>query len=130
MNGTEQTACISYGMYHLYGRDRVHVTVWLNKEPQAEFLEADDFATSRELLTEIRLPGEKNLRMCRFPDEPIPEQYSRFRVVGLPTRVHAKGVRSAWAVVTTLEDHKTVLALAALRQMARNSQGGQTPGLP
>jgi hypothetical protein len=84
-----------------------------------EFLGADDYAVSGDVLAEIKVPGARAQRICRYPDEPVPERYSGLPVVGLPTRVSGSGVHSAWAVVANVADHYTMCALAELRRFER-----------
>lgn len=94
--------------------------MWIDNHPQAEFLAADDFDHSGDVLSEIKVPGNAGERVCRYPEEPIPERYSGLPVVGLPTRVNAAGVRNAWAVLANIADHRVLFALAALRRLERN----------
>ena len=74
---------------------------------------------SGEVLSDIWVRGEGGEVMCRYPDDPIPERYVGFNTVGLPRRVSAKGVRNSWSVVANVSDHKTMIALAALRRRER-----------
>ena len=57
--------------------------------------------------------------MCRYPDDVVPERYTAFNTVGLPTQIKSKGVRNAWAVVANISDHRTITALATLRRIER-----------
>jgi hypothetical protein len=110
---------IGFGKRHTYGRERARVVVWIDDYPHAEFLSADDFEKSGEVLSEIKVRGHRGERMCRYPDEPVPERYAMFNVVGLPVRVIAEGVHSAWAVVANIADQKAMVALASLRRYER-----------
>lgn len=58
-------------------------------------------------------------RICRYPNEPIPERYTMFHVEGLKLRGRGKGVRGAWAVVANVGDHATMIALAGLRRLEK-----------
>jgi hypothetical protein len=71
------------------------------------------------VLSEIKIPGDRGERILRYPEQPIPERYTPFNVVGLPLRVQGPGVRQAWAVVANIADHKTLIDLAALRKLER-----------
>jgi len=102
-----------------YRRDRIRVVVWIDDYPHAEFLGADDFEKSGEVLSEIKVPGDTGERICRYPNEPIPERYGMFNIEGLPVRVKGPGVHQAWAVVASVADHKSLVALAALRRLER-----------
>jgi hypothetical protein len=111
---------IGFGQRTVYDRSRKRVVVWIDGQPQAEFLGADDFERSGDLLCEIKVPGDIGERICRYPDEPIPERYSGLPVLGLSTRVTGPGVHKAWAVVANISDHRVLFALAALRRLERN----------
>jgi hypothetical protein len=114
------TVRIGFGTRTTYGRDRRRVVIWIDGHPHAEFLGADDFEQSGDVLAEIRIPGATGERMCRYPEEPVPERYAGLPVVGLPTRVSGPGVHNAWAVVASIADHRVLFALAALRRFERN----------
>ena len=110
---------LGFGVRLTYGRTRPRVVVWIDDYVHAEFVGADDFDRSGDVLSEIKLPGEVGERMCRYPDERIPERYSGLPVVGLPTRIVASGVHNAWAVVANIGDHRVLCALACLRRLER-----------
>lgn len=111
---------IGFGTRPTYGRPRRRVVIWIDGHPHAEFLGADDFNRSGDVLAEIKVPGEKGERICRYPEEAIPERYSGLPVVGLPTRVAGSGVHNAWAVIANVADHRILFALAALRRLERD----------
>jgi hypothetical protein len=121
-----KTVRIGFGIRHTYGNDRRRVVVWLNGRPAAEFVGADDFATSGDLLAEIKVPGRRGERMCRYPDDPVPERYAGLPIIGLPTRVTGSGVHQAWAVVANVSDHRMLVALAALRETERGAPRQKT----
>lgn len=114
----EHRVRIGFGMRPRYGRDRKRVVVWIGDHPQAEFLAADDFERS-DVLCEIN-PSDPGERICRYPEESIPERYSGLAVVGLKTRVTGPAVHNAWAVVANIADHWVLFALAALWRLERN----------
>ena len=107
------------------GSDRARVVIWIDDHPHAEFVGADDFDFSGEVLSEIKVPGEVGERICRYPDEPIPERYAAFNTAGLPTRIQAQGVHGAWAVVANLCDHKTMTALTAPQFLEYSKEGAK-----
>ncbi len=130
VDGEQHRVRIGFGSWHTFGRQRTHVVVWIDQIPLLELHSADDFETSGEVLAQIILYDGGKKHMCRFPNDAIPERYASFRCVGLPERMRVKGVWNSWAVVTTLDDHKTMIMLARLRQMERQTQrgyGGQPP---
>ena len=110
---------IGFGVRKTYGQERKRVVVWIDEHPQAEFLGADDFERSGDLLCEIKVPGESGERICRYLEEAIPERYSGLPVVGLRTRVSGPGVHNAWAAVANVADHRILFAVAALRRLER-----------
>ena len=115
----EHLVRIGFGTRETYGRDRARVVVWVDGHPSAEFLEADDFAASGEVLSEIRVAGDRGERICRYPEEPVSERYIMFNPVGMRTRVTGSGVHNAWAVAANISDHQRMIALAALRNLER-----------
>lgn len=116
----EHQVRIGFGIRATYGRERKRVVIWIDSHPQAEFLGADDFERSGDVLCEIKVPGNSGERICRYPEEPLPERYAGLPVVGLPTRVSGPYVHNAWAVVANISDHRVLFALAALRRLERN----------
>ena len=42
-----------------YGRNRIRVIIWIDEHPHAEFFGADDYENSGEVLSEIKVPGDK-----------------------------------------------------------------------
>jgi hypothetical protein len=115
----DHSALVAFGNGQRYDQDRVIVVVFIDGIVHAEFLAADDFEKSGEVLSEIRIPGDRAQRMCDYRSEPVPERYTMFNVVGLPLRVACKGVHNAWAVVANIADHKTLISLGGLRRMER-----------
>ena len=113
---------VGFGYRATYGEDRSRVVIWVDGKPQAEFLGADDYTNSGDVLSELKVPGEHAQRICRYPDEPVPERYAGLPIVGLPTRVSGPSVHGAWAVVANVADHRTMCALAALRRLDRERQ--------
>ena len=100
-----------------YGLNRKRVVVFIEGYPFAEFVAADDFDKTGDLLSEIRLLQEDDhMDMLEYPDEGIPSSYANFTVEGMPNRIKAKGVHSAWSVVANISDHKTMISLAFLRK--------------
>lgn len=116
----EHSVRIGFGTRETYGASRKRVVVWVDGHPHAEFVGADDFEASGDVLAEIKVPGDTGERMCRYLKEAVPERYSALPIAGMRTRVQAKGVHDAWAVVANFSDHRTLAALAALRRLERD----------
>lgn len=108
---------IGYCERKTYGRVRWRVVVWIDDHPFAEFVAVDDFDITGELLSEIRFYDKKkdSKRMCKYKKDSIPERYMSFRLDSMKRRIQEDSVHDAWAVVTNVADHFTMLALAALR---------------
>jgi hypothetical protein len=111
---------IGFGIRKTYGEKRARIVVWIDKYPEAEFVGADDFKLSGDVLSEIKVRGGQEI--CRYGDDSIPARYAPFHVVGLKNRIRVKGVRNAWAVVANVADHKTMVALAALRRLEKKAK--------
>ncbi len=107
---------IAFGIREVYQKHRARVISWIDGNPEVEFFGIDDYANTGDMITEIKVDGNK---MCRYPDDPIPLEYGSFNVVGLPTVVKAPGIRSAWGVLANISDHKTILHMAFLRKHQR-----------
>ena len=102
-----------------YGQLRRRVVLWIDMYPYAEFVGADDFQHSGEVLSEIKVSDKQGGKMCRYPDETVPEEYAGLPTASLKSRVSGSGVHGAWAVVANVADHHTMFALAAVRRMKR-----------
>ena len=111
---------VAFGDRVTYGRGRRRVLVLINDHPHAEYRGADDFDRTGDILSEIKVPGDVGERICRYPDEVVPERYGGLPIVGLPTRVSGPGVHSVWTVIANVSDHLTICAQAALRRAERN----------
>jgi hypothetical protein len=112
---------IGFGMRDTYGRKRRRVVVWINGYPQAEFLGADDYSDTRDTLCEIKIQTADGYRLCKYPSQRVPERYSDLLIVGLPTRVKAKGTHKAWAVLANESDHVAYIRTGLLRMEDRKS---------
>lgn len=115
----EHMVRIGFGIRPAYGSPRKRVVVWIDGHPHVEFVGADDFDRSGDVLAEIKVPGERGLRVCRYPDEPVPANHAPLPVVGLPTRITGPYVHRAWAIVANIGDHRTLCAAAGLRRIDR-----------
>ena len=111
---------IGYTKRIAYEIERARIVTWINGYPFAEFLAADDFKNSGDLLSEIKLRKGDQRLMCRYPDDPVPPRYAMFNVQGMPTRISGKWLHNAWAVVANVCDHKTIISLAAMRQFEKD----------
>jgi len=109
-----------------WGRDRKYVVAFLSsgspQKPLAEFLAADDYAKSKELLAVIR--GSDGGRRMYGPGDPLPEIYTeRFRTEMYDDRVEYPGVWKRVVAVAREDDHATMLNHALLQGRRRGSLG-------
>jgi len=115
----EHKVKILFGEREVYEKTRARVMILIDDNLYAEFVGADDFEKTGEVLSEIRIRHNNGKKMCRYPDDPIPERYTMFRVEGLSNRIKVKGVHNAWAVVANVSDHKSLITLASLRRLEK-----------
>jgi hypothetical protein len=109
-----------------WGRDRKYVVAFLSsgspQKPLAEFLAADDYAKTKELLAVIR--GSDGGRRMYGPGDALPEIYAeRFRTAMYDDRVDYPGVWKRVVVVAREDDNATMLNHALLQGRRRGSLG-------
>jgi len=109
-----------------WGRDRNYVVAFLSsgspQKPLAEFLAADDYAKTKELLAVIR--GSDGGRRMYGPGDALPEIYAeRFRTEMYDDRVDYPGVWKRVVVVAREDDHATMLNHALIQGRRRGSLG-------
>jgi hypothetical protein len=107
-----------------WGRDRKYVVAFLGtgspQKPLAEFLAADDYAQSRELLAVIR--GSDGGRRMYGPGDALPEIYEEhFRTQMYDDRVEQPGVWKRVVAVAREDDHVTMLNHALIQGRRRHS---------
>src|SRR4051794_1162999 len=69
---SEHRVRIGFGMRPTSGRDRRRIVIWIDNHTDAEFIGADDFNHSGDILSAIRMHGDAGERNCRYPEEPVP----------------------------------------------------------
>jgi hypothetical protein len=107
-----------------WGRDRKYVVAFLSsgspQKPLAEFLAADDYKDTRELVAVIR--GSDGGRRMYGPGDALPEIYEdRFRTQMYDDRVDHAGVWHKVVVVAHEDDHATMLNHALIQGRRRGS---------
>ena len=107
-----------------WGRDRKYVVAFLSsgspQKPLAEFLAADDYAKSRELVAVIR--GSDGGRRMYGPGDALPEIYEEnFRTEMYDDRVDYPGVWKRVVAVAREDDHATMLNHALIQGRRRGS---------
>jgi hypothetical protein len=110
-----------FGVVKVYDLPRKRVILWKGQEALAEFVGADDFEQTGDVLSLIKIssddgPGERN---CRYPEEAIPERYASLPVVGFRNRITGARTARALAVAANVGDHRKLCALAGLRWQER-----------
>jgi uncharacterized HhH-GPD family protein len=99
------------GVRIAYGRPRVRGVVWVNGEPVAEGVEADDYPTSRALISGIRKADKAYARST----EEVPEGIGRFPVVSHRSEIEAPYSRRILAVKLAEEDVLSWMAFGLAR---------------
>ena len=106
-----------------WGRDRKYVVAFLSsgapQKPLAEFLAADDYKESHELVAVIR--GSDGGRRMYGPGDALPETYEGFRTQMYSDRVDYAGVWHKVVVIAREDDHATMLNHALLQGRRRQS---------
>ena len=107
-----------------WGRNRKYVVAFLSsgspQKPLAEFLAADDYKETRELVAVIR--GSDGGRRMYGPGDALPEIYEgRFRTQMYDDRVDHAGVWHKVVVVAREDDHATMLNHALIQGRRRGS---------
>lgn len=105
-----------------WGRDRKYVVAFLSsggpQQPLVEFLAADDYAKTRELVAVIR--GSDGGRRMYGAGDPLPAVYTeRFRTQLYNERVVYPGVWNKVVVVAHEDDDETILNHALIQSRRR-----------
>jgi len=112
------------GRRHCFGRERVHSVTWLDGHPMVEGAEAEDFSSTRDLVSVLKKPGGN--RDARSDDEIAPA-YLAFRVVRHCDAVTGANARRGLAVRIREDDLVSWAHHALLRSRGR---GGENPVQP
>jgi hypothetical protein len=107
-----------------WGRNRKYVVAFLSsgapQKPLVEFLAADDYKETRELVAVIR--GSDGARRMYGPGDALPETYEgSFRTQMYDDRVDYPGVWHKVVVVAHEDDHATMLNHALIQGRRRHS---------
>jgi hypothetical protein len=104
-----------------WGADRVYVVSFLSQRapqtPLAEFLAADDYAETGDLIAVIR--GSDGGRRMYGPTGNLPPAYAQFRIATYRDRVQAKGAWNKLAVVAAETDTDAILNHALIQARRR-----------
>jgi hypothetical protein len=120
----EGTVFISLGWtvrHGAWGTDRTYVVSFLSQRapqtPLAEFLAADDYPETGELIAIVR--GRDGGRKMYGPAEELPHAYAGFRTAVYRDRVQANGSWNKLAVVAAETDTDTILNHALIQARRR-----------
>jgi hypothetical protein len=107
-----------------WGRNRKYVVAFLSsgapQQPLAEFVAADDYEESRELVAVVR--GSDGGRRMYGPGDPLPPVYEEHFRTGLYSdRIRYPGVWNKVVVVAREDDHETMLNHALIQGRRRYS---------
>ncbi|HLI44810.1 MAG TPA: hypothetical protein VKU92_10135 [Acidimicrobiales bacterium] len=116
---------IKYGLggREVYGRQRVHSITWLDGEVQVEGVEADDYPVTGSLVSLLRHPDKKLIRL----NEDVPAAYEGFDVVDHRREVDAKWSPNCLAVKIREDDLIRWGVHAWLRSRRRGASVAGTP---
>ncbi len=107
-----------------WGRERTYVIAFLTggspQVPLVEFLEADDYPASGELVAIIRGSGGPKSKKMYGPGDPLPEDYQQnFRTQLFADRISSSGAWNKTAVIARADDETTLLNHALLQARRR-----------
>jgi hypothetical protein len=105
------------GHRHVYGRDRVHSVTWIAGKPTVEGVEADDYGSSRALISLLRRDGKKHARTS----DDLPKEYDGFLTVEHRTEVSAPYSPRSLAVKIVGDDVPAWAIHAAVRAATKES---------
>jgi hypothetical protein len=105
-----------------WGTDRTYVVSFLSQRapqtPLTEFLAADDYSQTGELVAIIR--GLDGGRKMYGPADELPSAYAGFRIAVYRDRVQVRGSWNKLAVVASETDTDTILNHALIQARRRN----------
>lgn len=108
-----------------WGMDRIYavsfLSAWTPQTPVVEFLAADNYAETGDLIAIIR--GSDGGRKMYGPADELPPAYAQFRIATYRDRVQAKGSWNKLAVVTAETDTDTILNHALIQARRRGDLG-------
>ena len=93
------------------GRMRKRAVIFIDKRPLVEFVAADDFDRSQLMVSRLKTRDGKELR----PSEPIPAEYSGFRIEAYRDHVTGPYASTNLAIVCPSTDRETMVKHALLR---------------
>lgn len=114
----------------VWGKDRKYYIVFHlgagggSKQPICEFLEADDYDETGEVLAIIRGSGGPRGQRMFDPSAALPEQYDGLRIETYRDRIAGTDELRGWnklAVVAHEDDHASMLRHAAIQVQLRHS---------
>ena len=97
--------------YRTTGGSQRKATVFIDGRPMVRFKAADDFASSGLLLSILKTADRKQVRA----DEPIPSEYSGFRIESYRTYIDEPYTSKNMAIVCEKDDLQTMAAHGLIR---------------
>jgi hypothetical protein len=93
------------------GKERMMAYVFINRSPRAEFVAADDYASSGMMVCLVKTREGCQVR----PNEPVPPEYANFRLEPYDSYVSMRPTRHGLAVICSKDDHETMAKVGLIR---------------
>jgi len=123
---TTQWAIGKCERYRVWGKDRLYFIVFRlgqgggSKQPICEFLETDDYESTRNLIAIIRGSGGPRGQRMFDPSAGLPAYYSGMRIETYRDRIPQPGSWNKLAVVAHEDDFVSMLRHAAIQVLLRH----------
>lgn len=101
-----------------FGRNRERVHVVVENQVRAEFVETDEYESTRELVCVLKRPGG-NVHAQR--ESEVPEDYRNFRLERFSELIRQKGTYKGLAVVVSDTEHQAMATYGLLRWRDRKA---------
>jgi hypothetical protein len=105
------------GHRRVYGRERAHSVTWIAGKQTVEGVEADDYRSSRALISLLRRDGKKHARTS----DDLPKEYDGFLTVEHRTEISAPHSPRSLAVKIAEDDVPAWVIHAAVRAATKGS---------
>jgi uncharacterized HhH-GPD family protein len=107
---------VGYTYRHAFGQDRRRIIVFISTSvglwPAIEFVGADDYEKTQELLCTLKKPSSnKHYRVTENPHQ----DYQEFKLIPFKSRILAPRSFNSWAAIVKEEDIDSIISLSMIR---------------